>query len=690
MAAVGACAACTVAVRGAGEKRHSSVLTPSYRRSTTAESSKISESVTSSYDLSGARKHATKSAPQSEVASLAESPGASPAPFYKNLDAMEESTAMDDIFLGSYQWQKWLWLMLRSRYFDVVMGFIIASNSVNIGVEQSLRLHEQDTTVPQALEHFFLVVYILEFASRAAVFGAGCLKDSWVKFDLFLITSGALITWVLEPLLGSSNSFGPIMTLRMCRLLRLSRMLRLLGRFQVLWMMIQGLMKSINTMAYTLFLLTIMFYIFAIVTLEVISQNELVIGDNVEDEVRDVVDRNFGSLPAAMLTMLQFVTFDNVVLVYRPLVEQDWTLILLFVVILLIVGIVLMNLVTAVIVQGALDQAMQDQELQTAIEQGRRKKLAKDMRMIFLRLDKDGSGEVSREEIGQIEEDDKAVLKSLMDTSDPLEIFDALDVDGSGDLRIDEFVDGIWEVVVSNTPLHVKRMQRQIEIVFAEVRQLSVLQQRVLETVGKMAAAHHGKATESEALGPVTVSQPLSLAQDQLSRNSSPDSVPHLSMPPRKSRPGEALPAWAEDFVADMQQSCTAAMHRAVGEHCRSLLRTRLTPRATGPLATSNSPRPGTPWSDLGDVATHMLPRSHTCEVQKPGRIDHLKLASGQAADLLSPGALEREDSVLQPSSDKYATKDYPGLCCIESRYRLSNWYGAVAKGLDCACKPVC
>eukprot|EP00971_Amphidinium_carterae_P207378 4114415-Amphidinium_carterae.1 len=40
-------------------------------------------------------------------------------------------------------------------------------------------------------------------------------------------------------------------------------------------------------------------------------------------------------------------------------------------------GIVLMNLVTAVIVQGALDQALQDQELQQAIELGRRKKLAK-------------------------------------------------------------------------------------------------------------------------------------------------------------------------------------------------------------------------------------------------------------------------------------------------------------------------
>eukprot|EP00971_Amphidinium_carterae_P195058 3870822-Amphidinium_carterae.1 len=54
-----------------------------------------------------------------------------------------------------------------------------------------------------------------------------------------------------------------------------------------------------------------------------IATNEYFMGDEVTDEAREVVEKNFMSLPMAMLTMMQFVTFDNVVLLYRPLVEED-------------------------------------------------------------------------------------------------------------------------------------------------------------------------------------------------------------------------------------------------------------------------------------------------------------------------------------------------------------------------------
>merc|ERR1719282_1304865 len=105
-------------------------------------------------------------------------------------------------------------------------------------------------------------------------------------------------------------------------------------------------------------------------------------------------------------------------------------------------GIALMNLFTAVIVNSALEQANQDKELMKAYEDMKRKKLIKEAKHIFKRIDQDGSGTLSREEILNVEGDDKGVLSQLSATNDLGELFDALDVDGSGDLNINEFIDG--------------------------------------------------------------------------------------------------------------------------------------------------------------------------------------------------------------------------------------------------------
>eukprot|EP00971_Amphidinium_carterae_P003854 76479-Amphidinium_carterae.1 len=276
---------------------------------------------------------------------------------------------------------------------------------------------------------------------------------------------------------------------------------------------VRGLLQCMNTMCYTLFLLLTMFYILSVVSLEIITNHELAQGEKLDADFREVVDFAFHSLPAAMLTMLQFVTFDNLVVIYRPLVEKDWTLAVFFVFGILIIGIILMNLVTAVIVQGALDQAMQDQELNVAMEQARRRRLGKDMRRMFSRLDKDGSGLITRDEIKIIDDDDKAVLKNLMHVADPYEIFDALDLDHSGDLRLDEFIDGIWEIMMSNTPVHIKRMERQIDTIFTEVKELRQMDQVLYELLGKVAVALHchpggPKGTESDLLSSHLASQP--------------------------------------------------------------------------------------------------------------------------------------------------------------------------------------
>merc|ERR1719361_2527723 len=116
-----------------------------------------------------------------------------------------------------------------------------------------------------ALEHSFLVVYIIELMLRFWAIGMPCLRNNWVRFDLLLVAQGVVTSWVLQPLMDDQGveRLGPLMVMRLLRLARLARTLRLLIQFQDLWALVRGLMSSMGTMIYTVLLLTLMLYLFA-------------------------------------------------------------------------------------------------------------------------------------------------------------------------------------------------------------------------------------------------------------------------------------------------------------------------------------------------------------------------------------------------------------------------------------------
>merc|ERR1719330_2178315 len=57
---------------------------------------------------------------------------------------------------------------------------------------------------------------------------------------------------------------------------------------------------------------------------------------------------------------------------------------------------------------------------------------------------------------------DKQALNRLAKISDPALIFTALDLDDDGELTVEEFCDGIWQVAISKVPLEMQRMEKQV------------------------------------------------------------------------------------------------------------------------------------------------------------------------------------------------------------------------------------
>eukprot|EP00439_Symbiodinium_sp_Y106_P028817 s3110_g3.t1 len=190
--------------------------------------------------------------------------------------------------------------------------------------------------------------------------------------------------------------------------------------------------------------------------------------------------------------------------IYRPLVKKDWTLAIYFHVLILLVFVVLMNLVTAVIVNSAFEQARvilmlvlvldfvlngflvtssyvaaesvaQDREAQQVYEQRRKEKLVGDLVRTFQKLDLNGDGKICQDELmgasgpwGADSEglESKALrlrLYSNLKLDNPEEIFMTLDVDGTGEIDITEFCEGVLQAVTSEGSIELKRMDKQIK-----------------------------------------------------------------------------------------------------------------------------------------------------------------------------------------------------------------------------------
>merc|ERR1719453_1692779 len=89
-----------------------------------------------------------------------------------------------------------------------------------------------------------------------------------------------------------------------------------------------------------------------------------------------------------------------------------------------------------------------------------------EVRKMFQALDSDGSGTVTLEEIlaGPKEIRQNLAAVGQIEAEDIMELFAVLDQsqDGCGEVNVEEFCDGIYNLAVTNQPLHMIKQQKQI------------------------------------------------------------------------------------------------------------------------------------------------------------------------------------------------------------------------------------
>jgi len=192
----------------------------------------------------------------------------------------------------------------RSSLFDHITLFVIGLNALWIWIDTDY--NDSPTLLDahplfQVGENLFCLYFAFEIVIRFLAFKQkrDCLRDAWFVFDGGLVVTMVVETWLLNLVVwifgtGGSTNVGSATILRLVRLLRLTRMARLarlLRAMPELMILVKGITVAARSVLFTLLLLFVILYVFAIAFRQLCSESHL-------------KNSHFKSVPESMNTLL--------------------------------------------------------------------------------------------------------------------------------------------------------------------------------------------------------------------------------------------------------------------------------------------------------------------------------------------------------------------------------------------------
>mmetsp|Transcript_42749 Transcript_42749/g.81754 ORF Transcript_42749/g.81754 Transcript_42749/m.81754 type:complete len:679 (+) Transcript_42749:135-2171(+) len=214
----------------------------------------------------------------------------------------------------------------------------------------------------QVAEHLFCAFFLYEWTVRFLAFNwkIYALRDAWFLFDSLLVSTMVLETWIMTMLVLSTSSNGSaglgnaslLRVARLLRLTRMARMARLLRAMPELLILIKGMVASLRSVFFTLGLLFVIVYIFAIAFTQICGETDC-----------EVL---FPDVAYSMHTLfLNGAMMDNLSSMTVPLMEQNLGLLFLFYTFVLLAALTMMNMLVGVICEVVSDVARHERESAT-------------------------------------------------------------------------------------------------------------------------------------------------------------------------------------------------------------------------------------------------------------------------------------------------------------------------------------
>ena len=194
------------------------------------------------------------------------------------------------------------------------------------------------------IDRGFLVVYTIELIMQIIYFGWHLIQDAWLVFDLVIVVA----SWGIDLNSDLGNQFQII------RAVRIFRAFRLITRIKVLRDLVAAIGEVIPRMTAIVMLLSIIFYIFAVLFTELFK--DLVLSTTY-----------FTSLDLSLLTCYQMMTMEWADIAREVMAQRSWAW-FPFLAYIMITGFMVFNLIIAVICDAVsiIDRVARDREARAA------------------------------------------------------------------------------------------------------------------------------------------------------------------------------------------------------------------------------------------------------------------------------------------------------------------------------------
>jgi len=329
--------------------------------------------------------------------------------------------------------------IVSSLHFEVFVGGVICLNGLTLGIEASGEA-SSGFTIFTFFEYVFSIFFFFEWTMRMLAFGWSWIFELSNACDTVLVFGSGAFLKIVGAFGVSIDGFRMYTALRFLRLVRLARAVRLMPMFREAWILINGLTTSMQPLFWVAVIAIAVLYVFAVGVTELVGRNSKFKDDPYAMEL-------FGDLTKSMFTLLQLITLDTWnEEIARPTMDKEPFWLPMFYITFVGVGVfVFWNLITAIVVDSAFKIAKEDAAQQAKEVEDEKKLELKGLADLFMEIDKDKSGQLSKEEF-MTELDNKRVVQMLdlleLKKEEIMGVWNVLD-DGDGELTIKEFTNGI-------------------------------------------------------------------------------------------------------------------------------------------------------------------------------------------------------------------------------------------------------
>ncbi|CAJ1441097.1 unnamed protein product [Effrenium voratum] len=405
--------------------------------------------------------------------------------------------------------------LLNSRSFGLCVASMIIFNSILLGLDvhrnKSL-LEEQLITVSSELcNGFFFVELMLRLWCYKSKFFCGE-EQGWNLFDAFLVCAS-----VVDVLLTYSRAaMSPALagSMKMLKLFRIMRVFRVFRFFRQLANWAMMIMDSLKSLFGALILLGIIVYVFA-VSLSMNLSDWLIAQEmaGTNHELKEQLEVWFGSLGKTvytlMLSILGGVSWHQVCDLLFEIDDNLSAGLLLFYIMFTIFSV--LNVITGVFVDSAIQTTNSQRDIQIERELELKDSFLRSLKDFFEALDTDGNGSIHLEEIRiMLQDPTLAAYFAVLgfDEVNAHQIFHLLDDDESGEVSIQEFLDGCAKLKGAARSIDVHAIMHQCRALHRELN--FVANQLGVDMQSAMAQAYRQPywfGRSSQAVGRVTTMQ---------------------------------------------------------------------------------------------------------------------------------------------------------------------------------------